>query len=104
MKLFKDIHGREIRLTSERIQHIETNHPEMANQTDRIKETLLNPEIVIQSRSDFTIELFYHMYKDTRVTEKYLCVVVKVLTDDLFIITVYFTDTIKPGETLWKKK
>jgi len=46
VKLFRDIHGREIRLTSERIQHIETNHPEMANQTDKIKETLLKTSLV----------------------------------------------------------
>lgn len=104
MKLFKDLHGREIRLSPERLQHIETDHPEMANQTDRIKETLLNPEIVIQSRSDSTVELYYHQYKDTPVTEKYLYAIVKVLKDNLFIITVYFTDTIKKGEILWKKK
>ena len=35
----------------------------------------------------------------TPVTEKYLCVVVKV-----FIITAYFTDKIKRGEILWKRK
>jgi hypothetical protein len=40
----------------------------------------------------------------TPVTEKYLCVVVKVLAGDLFIITAYFTDTIKKGIILWKKK
>ena len=42
--------------------------------------------------------------RTTPVTDKYLCVVVKVLTQDLFIITPYFTDTIKKGEVLWEKK
>ncbi len=104
VKFYKDLYGRGIRLSPERIQHIEADHPEMKNQIDKINETLLNPEMVIQSRSDSTVQLFYHPYKDTPVTEKYLCVVVKVLTDNLFIITVYFTDAIKKGEILWKKK
>ncbi|NQE46836.1 hypothetical protein C5S31_12525 [ANME-1 cluster archaeon GoMg2] len=30
--------------------------------------------------------------------------VVKVLFDDLFIITAYFTDTVKGGGILWEKK
>jgi len=64
MKQFKDIHNRQIRLTIERRQHIET----------------------------------------TPVTEKYLCVVVKILVSDLFIITAYFTDTIKRGKIVWEKK
>ena len=40
----------------------------------------------------------------TPVIQKYLCVVVKVLFDDLFIITAYFTDTVKGGEILWEKR
>ena len=31
-------------------------------------------------------------------------VIVKVLVENLFIITAYFTDTIKRGEALWEKK
>jgi hypothetical protein len=102
--MFKDLNDREIQLSPERLQHIETHHPEMINQITRIKETLLDPIRIIQSRSDSTVELYYHLYQDTPVTEKYLCVVVKVLKEKLFIITVYFTDTIKKGEVLWKKK
>jgi hypothetical protein len=39
----------------------------------------------------------------TAVTSKFLCTVVKVLPDDNFIITAYYTDTIKQGEGLWEK-
>ncbi len=38
------------------------------------------------------------------VTKKYLCVVVKVSIGDLFIITSYFTDTVKKGDILWERK
>jgi hypothetical protein len=43
-------------------------------------------------------------YSTTPVTDKHLCVVIKASVSDLFIITAYFTDAIKRGEILWKKK
>ncbi len=104
MKWFKDVHNRHIRLTEERREHIETDHPETSGQIDKIQETLLNPDIIVRSRTDPEVEMFYRHYDATPVTEKYLCVVVKVLVDDIFIITAYFTDKIKKGEILWERK
>jgi hypothetical protein len=104
MKLLKDIHNRQIRLTNERQEHIKVEHPEMSEQIEKISETLLNPDRIIRSRTDLNVEMFYRYYDITPVTKKYLCVLVKVLADDLFIITGYFTDTIKRGEILWEKK
>ena len=104
MKWFEDIRNRRIRLTDERQEHIEVDHPEMFGQIDKIQGTLLNPDIIIRSKTDPEVELFCRFYDITPVTKKYLCVVVKVLVRDLFIITVYFTDTIKRGEMLWEKK
>lgn len=104
MKLFKDLHDRQIRLTPERQEHIETDHPEMSGQIDKIQDTLMNPDTVVKSRTDPDVELFYRHYDTTPVTEKYLCVVVKILVNDLFIITAYFTDTIKRGIISWEKK
>ncbi|NVM04880.1 MAG: hypothetical protein HWN67_21345 [Candidatus Helarchaeota archaeon] len=102
--IFKDYKNREIRLTEERKIHLEDVHPEMKGQIDRVQETLKIPDFVFKSVSDQEVELFYKCYKNTLVTEKYLCVVIKVLTDDLFIITAYFTDSIKKGELIWEKK
>ncbi|MDO8727184.1 MAG: hypothetical protein Q7J35_14035 [Candidatus Methanoperedens sp.] len=104
MKWFNDIHNRQIRLSSERKDHIESDHPEMSGQIDKIQNTLANPDVIVKSRTDPDVELFYQHYDTTPVNEKYLCVVVKVLVSDLFIITAYFTDTIKKGIILWKKK
>ena len=104
MRWFKDINNREIRLTNERQEHFETEHPEMSGQIGKMRDTLLNPDWIVRSLTDPEVELFYRLYDATPVTQKYLCVVVKVLFDDLFIITAYFTDAVKGGEILWEKR
>jgi len=76
----------------------------MLNQYDKIKNTLKRPFIIIRLKTDNDVVLFYKKYFRTPVTEKYLCVVIKLRIDDSFIITAYFTDTIKKGEILWEKK
>lgn len=83
---------------------MEADHPEMKEQKSRIAETLREPDQVRRSRSDQRVELFYKLYPQTPVTTKYLCVVVKALPGDYFIITAYYTDTVKKGEILWEKK
>ena len=99
----KDLHNRHIRLTDERWEHIEGEHPEMFGQLEKVWETLLTPDRIIRSHSDLQVELFYRNYETTPVSHKFLCVVVKVLPDDLFMITAYFTDTVKKGQVLWEK-
>jgi len=76
----------------------------MYGQIGKIHKTLSKPDIIVKSRTDPEVELFYRHYAITPVTEKYLCVVAKVLVGDMFIITEYFTDTIKGDEVLWEKK
>ena len=104
MLWFEDLYKRRIRLTDERQEHIESDHPEMSDQIVKVRETLLNPDIIIRSKTDPEAELFYRHYNKTPVTKKYLCLVVKSIIKDLFIITGYFTDSIKRGEILWVKK
>ena len=103
MDWFEDILHRRIRLTDERKEHIETDHPEMLGQIGNIRCTLANPEHIIRSNVDANVEMFYRYFDITPVTKKYLCIVVKVMADDHFIVTAYFTDTIKRGEMLWGK-
>jgi len=104
MTVFTDYKNRYIRFTEERIMHMEKSHPEMLNQIEKIKETLSSPDCTIESKTDPNVELFYKFYTSTPVNAKYLCVVVKIKDDDIFIITAYFTVTIKKGILLWKKK
>jgi hypothetical protein len=104
MRRLRDVNGRLVRLTDERWEHIENEHPEMAGQLGNVQETLLTPDKIIRSRTDKGVELFYRDYKATPVGQKLLCVVVKVLPDDSFMITAYFTDTVKKGLVLWEMK
>ena len=101
----QDKDGRRVRLTGERFAHLESAHPEMRGQIDRIKETLRQPQQVIRSKSDPCVELFHRLYRSTPVTRKYLCVVVKsLLEENTFVVTAYFTDQPKRGELLWETK
>ncbi len=74
--ILEDYKSREIRLTDERKEHLEDVHPELKGQINRVQETLKIPDFVFKSISDQEVELFYKFYKNTPVTEKYLCVVV----------------------------
>jgi len=103
-QFFEDVYGRKIRFTIEPQAHLENDHPEMTGQNDKIRETLFRPSTIKRSRTDQAVQLFYRKYQSTPVTEKYLCVVVKVLDQDCFIITAYFTDQIKRGDLIWGKE
>jgi hypothetical protein len=104
MHKFKDNQGRSIRLSEERLGHIGSDHPEMVSQFERISETLAEPDRIIRSQTDASVELFYKHYTSTPISTKFLCIVVKLIKDDNFIITAYYTDSVKRGELLWEKK
>jgi len=53
------------------------------------------------SRTDSSVDLYYRLYEETPVTTKYLCVVVKDPGANGFVLTAYYTDTIKKGEVRW---
>jgi hypothetical protein len=98
-----DCFGHPVRLTDERLAHI-LDRPEMQNMREAIMHTLKTPVEVRVSRSDLSVRLFYEFYARTRVGDKWLCVVVKYLADDAFVITAYLTDKLKAGEILWPIK
>jgi|SRR3990172_3744958 len=100
MKLLRDFRGAHVRLTDERLAHI-FEHPEMAGMETAIEETLSKPERVVQSASGPEALLYYRFYTSTRVGGKFLCVVVKSIRGNSFILTAYLTDKMKLGESLW---
>ncbi|MFQ5744571.1 MAG: hypothetical protein ACE5HV_13415 [Acidobacteriota bacterium] len=102
MKLLRDFQGLDIRLTDERLAHI-LEHPEMMGMEAAIERTLQEPEAVVQSLGDPQARLHYRFYVGTMVGDKYLCVVVKVVGDDAFVLTAYLTDKIKKGVQIWPK-
>jgi len=102
MKTFKDYAKRNIRLADNRWEHI-LSRAEMAEQKERIRETLATPDKIKKSKHDTEVLLYYKLYDQTPVTKKYLLVAVKVENGEGFILTAFFTDKIKAGETLWEK-
>lgn len=103
MKIIRDCFGRSVRLTEERLAHI-LLHQEMVGMEAEIERVVQAPIEVRVSRSDSTVQLYYEFYAKTLVGGKWLCVVVKCSADDVFVVTAYLTDRIKPGETVWPKK
>lgn len=96
--ILSDYRERDIGLTEERLDHI-YNHPEMENQLSKIKKTLTNPDEVRKSDKDNSVHLYFKKFKNTPVTEKYLTTVVKIKTEKPFLITSFFTNEIRSGET-----
>jgi hypothetical protein len=99
-KTITDCFGQAVRLTDERLAHI-LEHQEMNEMGDEIEQLLAVPQIVRRSRSDAAVRLFYAFYPETSVGGKWLCVVVKYLLSDAFVVTAYLTDKPKSGATLW---
>ncbi|MDB6022960.1 MAG: hypothetical protein JWQ04_2817 [Pedosphaera sp.] len=103
MKTLQDCFNRQVRLTDERLAHI-LEHPEMKELGGEIERVLRQPELVRRSRSDSEVRLFYEFYAQTIVGGKWLCIVVKYLENDAFVVTAYLTDKPKAGEDLWPIK
>jgi hypothetical protein len=103
MKKLRDCFGFSVRVTDERLAHI-LDHREMKEMEVEIERAVQQPQIVRRSRSDAAVRLFYQFYPQTIVRGKWLCVVVKYMTDDAFVVTAYLTDKPKAGEDLWPKK
>ena len=103
MKPLQDCFGHQVRLTDERLAHI-LEHPEMKGMGAEIERVLREPQLVRRSRSDEAVRLFYEFYAQTIVGGKWLCVVVKYMENDAFVVTAYLTDKPKAGEVLWPIK
>ena len=99
-KTIADCFGHAVRLTDERLAHI-LEHQEMNEMGAEIEQLLGAPQIVRRSRSDDAVRLVYAFYSETIVGGKWLCVVVKYLLSDAFVVTAYLTDTPKSGAPLW---
>lgn len=99
--ILTDYQGRAIRLSAERWQHI-LEHPEMTDQLARVTETLLAPDFVIATEADAQVLAYHRLYPQTPVTRKYLIVAVKMLADDAFVLTAFFSRRLKKGTIRWQ--
>ncbi len=98
--ILTDHAGREIRLTAERRDHI-LEHAEIAEQFERIAETVKTPETIVATVADATVHVYHRYYENTPVTSKFLLVAVKLLEDDAFVLTAFFSKREKKGTTIW---
>lgn len=99
-EILRDHQGRKIRLTDERWTHI-IEHPEMNGQRERLIETLSTPDTIIATAKDESIHTYHRFYSTTPVTQKYLIVAVKVLEDDAFVVTAFYSSRQKKGKVIW---
>ena len=99
--LFPDYQGRTVRFTKERQEHV-LEHREMVGQFERIRETVKSPELVVATRLDESVHVYHRFYDTTPVTSKYLQVAVKLLEEDAFILTAFYSSRQKRGETVWQ--
>lgn len=95
--------GVRIRLTDERWQHITSRHPEMLQQSEKVLQTVSEPDMI--QAGDFGEQLAIRFYRETPLTSKYLVVIYREEeAGDGFIITAYFTS--RPSgrrQVLWKR-
>jgi hypothetical protein len=77
---------------------INEKHPRMKGREKEVKEALENPIEIRRSKVDQNIYMYYKNMEDN-----FLCVVVRHLNRDGYIITAYVTVKIKEGELVWKK-
>ena len=82
---------RSIILSKERWQHILERHPDVSS-LDLIRDTLENPSLIKQDKFD---EILNYYYKYIKEKHRYLLVAVKYLNGKGFILTSFFTRSIR---------
>jgi hypothetical protein len=91
--------GKRIRTAKEYWEKLVTNeHPRMLGREKEVQEALEKPDEVRRSRVDPDVCLYYK-----RKRAHHICIVVRHLDDEGFLITAYFTEAVKIGEVIWKK-
>lgn len=92
--------GFSVRVLAARWQFIvNVKHPVMYGWERDVEDALRLPDEIRRSRSDGDVYLFYRRERPDR----WICVVVKRVNGDGFVITTYPTDTLKEGERIWAR-
>ncbi len=90
MVVVRSPNGIPVRLTEERWQHIAAGHPELADQRERIMDTIAEPDFV--QAGDEGELLAVRLYEHTPLTRKHLVVAYRETgPTDGFVLTAYFT-------------
>ena len=89
-----DESGRKIHLSNERWTHIKKKHPEIENQ-EMLKEGIEKFDKITKHDFDPSVHYHYKFYKHKRQSKRYLCVAIKYLNGEGYVITAYFDTKIK---------
>lgn len=101
----RDYQGQLIRLTATQWSHILQSRSFMVGMQSAIQGALESPEEVRKDRDDpDSVRLYYRRYTNTPAGDKLVCVVVKFLENDAFILTAFPTGRIRRGELVWPKE
>jgi hypothetical protein len=73
-------------------------HPSLSGHEKDVKQALSDPDEIRKSKKDPNVYLFYQGSKP-----RWICAVARKQDESGFLITAYHTDSIKAGETIWKK-
>ena len=76
---------------------VSLKHPVMNGRQDAVVEVLKSPVEIRRSHGAMDVYLFYRLVGPGR----WVCVVVKRLNGDGFLVTTYLCDAIKEGERVW---
>ena len=96
----KSVLGKGIRTTEDYWKLIsEVKHPIIRRYEEEVKEAIKNPDEVRRSKKDFSVFLYYKKYDNL-----FICVLVRHLNNEGYIITAYVADKMKKGEVIWQKK
>lgn len=80
------------------------DHPELSDMQAAMELAVREPQWVIRSRTDSSTLLYYRYEPNTIVGSKWLCVVIKYMEADAFVLTAYLTDRPKKGDVVWRKE
>lgn len=96
----ESVTGKDIRTTNGYWRLIcEGKHPIIKKYESEVIETLGNPDEIRKSKRDASVYLYYKKY-----SKWFICVLVRYLNGDGYIITAYVADKVKKGDVIWKKK
>ena len=91
--------GRRIRTTKSYWEKLVTNkHPTMRGKEREVQEALQNAIAVRRSKVDSGVYLYYKPMEGY-----YICAVTRHLNEEGFLITAYFTKSMKVGGVIWKR-
>ncbi len=74
-------------------------HPALAGHEGDVRQCVADPDVIRESAKDPNVHLYYRIF-----SFGFVCAVVAGdLSEDRFVVTAYFTKSLKKGTDLWKK-